>query len=147
MTIDHSHHKVHIHHDFAVPAEALWAVLGDFTNLSWVPAVPRHEFEGEGVGTTRRMFLDDTFAILERLEALDGATRTMSYSIPENNPLPCTDYYATMTVVETGPDTCRLEWGCTFEPLGMSDEDAVANITQFYWSLIPGIEASVGSAA
>lgn len=143
---DHSHHKVHISHDFAASADTLWSVVGDFANLSWVPAVPRSEFEGEGIGMTRRMFLDDTFAILEKLEALDEESRTTSYSIPENNPLPCTDYYATMTVVDTGPGTCRLEWGCTFEPLGMTDDEAVENITAFYWSLIPGIEEAAGSA-
>ncbi len=140
----HNAEKVHISHEFAVSADTLWTVLSDFANLTWVPSVPRFEFEGEGVGMTRRMYLDDTFAILEKLEALDEANRTISYSIPENNPLPCTDYYATMVVVETGPDACRLEWGCSFEPLGLTEEEAIENITAFYWSLIPGIEGSVG---
>lgn len=144
---DRGAEKVHISHDFTVPARTLWSVVGDFSNLSWVPAVPKCEFEGEGIGMVRRMYLDDTYAILERLEALDEENLTTSYSIPENNPLPCDDYYATMTIVETGPGTCRLEWGCTFEPKGMSEAEAIENITQFYWSLIPGIEEAAAAAS
>lgn len=144
---EHRAEKVHISHDFDVPARVLWSVVGDFGNLSWVPAVPKSVIEGEGVGMTRRMYLDDSYAILERLEAHDDEAMTTSYSIPENNPLPCSDYYATMTIVDTGPGTCRLEWGCSFEPLGMTEDAAVENVTQFYWSLIPGIAEAAAAAS
>ncbi len=146
MTNPHENAKVHVTHDFAVPADNLWKILGDFSNLSWVPLVDHHEFKGEGPGMERHMFLDETFAIVERLESLDEATRTVQYSIPVNNPLPIADYFATMTVHESGPDACQLEWSCTWSaPVGMTEEEALDNINAFYASIIPGIEAAVSA--
>ncbi len=145
MSNPHEQAKVHVTHDFSTSADALWAMLGDFSNLSWVPLVHHHEFHGEGPGMERHMYIDETTAIIERLEALDDATRTVTYSIPVNNPLPITDYLATMTVHERGPDSCQLEWSCTWsEPVGMTEEQAVVAVTAFYGTIIPGIEAAIG---
>ncbi len=144
MTNPHEQAKVHVTHEFATSADALWAILGDFSNLSWVPLVDHHEFEGEGPGMTRHMYLDETNAIVERLESVDDETRTVSYSIPINNPLPITDYLATMTVHERGADSCELEWSCTWsEPVDMTEEEAVVAVTAFYGSIIPSIEEAV----
>lgn len=132
--------KVLVTKEFPVSADKLWAVLGDFTNLSWVPAVHHVEFEGEGPGMVRRMYIDASSpAVLERLEARDEATRTLSYSIPENNPLPTIDYQATMHVIESGPDSCTLEWSCDFEPDSMPKDQAVMAVEGFYQMLLPGI--------
>jgi hypothetical protein len=93
----------------------------------------------------RYMYLDETYAIVERLDALDAARRTITYSIPENNPLPVADYRATMTIHERDPQRCELEWSCTWSaPIGMTEDEAVANITKFYWDLMPGIERAAG---
>ncbi len=144
MTNPHEQAKVRVTHDFATSADALWTILGDFADLSWVPAVHHHEFEGEGPGMTRHMYIDETTAIVERLESRDEQTRTVSYSIPINNPLPITDYLATMTVHERGPDSCELEWSCTWtDPIDMTEKEAVVAVTAFYGSLLPSIEEVV----
>jgi hypothetical protein len=145
MTDPHANAQVRVTHEFATSADALWKILGDFADLSWVPAVPRCEFEGTGVGMIRYMYLDETYAIAERLDAHDDERRTITYSIPENNPLPIADYRATMTVHERGPQRCELEWSCTWSaPIGMTEEQAVAHVTKFYWDLMPGIERAAG---
>lgn len=136
--------RVTIIEDFGVSADALFAILGDFTNLSWVPTVPKVEFVGEGPGMVRNMYLsEDLPPIVERLDALDPENRSVTYSIPENNPLPVSDYQATMTVVDTGPDTCRLEWRCNFQPDGITDDEADLAIQAFYGSLLPSIHAEL----
>jgi len=136
--------RVTIIEEFGVSADTLFAMLGDFTNLSWVPAVPKVEFVGEGPGMIRNMYLAEELPpIVERLDALDPDNRSITYSIPENIPLPVSDYQATMTVLETGPDTCRLEWDCNFEADGVSDEEADVAIQAFYGSLLPGIHAEL----
>lgn len=137
--------KVRVTQELATSAAALWAILGDFTDLSWVPAVPRCEMDGEGVGMVRHMYLDETFVIDERLEALDEAGRTITYSIPRNNPLPVADYLASMTIHERGPERCELEWVCTWSaPVGITEAEAVEAVTKFYWDVMPGIEAAAG---
>jgi len=145
MTDPHANAKVRVTHQMATSADALWKILGDFADLSWVPAVPRHEFVGTGVGMLRYMYLDDTYAIVERMDAIDNERRIITYSIPENNPLPVNDYVATMTVHDRGPDRCELEWSCVWStPIGMTEEEAVENLTRFYWDLMPGIERAAG---
>jgi hypothetical protein len=145
MTNPHANAKVRVTNELATSAEALWKILGDFTELSWIPPVPRCEIEGEGVGMVRHMYLDETFVIDERLESHDDESRTLSYSIPRNNPLPAEDYLATMTIHERGPSRCELEWSCTWSaPVGMTEEEAVAAITAFYWDVMPGIESAAG---
>ncbi len=146
MAGPHDEAKVHVTQDFTVSADTLWKVLGDFSDLSWVPAVHHHEFEGEGPGMLRHMYLDETTAIVEKLEVLDEENKTISYSIPVNNPLPVDDYFATMTIDETGADSCRLEWSCTWSaPRDMTEEEAVESVTAFYGSLLPGIEEAAGA--
>lgn len=143
--IDSSSARVTVFEDFAVPADTLYEMLGDFTNLSWVPQVPKVEFVGEGPGMVRNMYIAETLPpIVERLDELDPDTRSVTYSIPENNPLPVLDYQATMTVVETGPDSCRLEWRASFSPDGITDEQADMAIQAFYGSVIPGIHGAIG---
>jgi hypothetical protein len=145
MTDPHADAKVRITHELATSADALWAILGDFTDLSWVPAVPRCEMDGEGVGMVRHMYLDENFVIDERLEALDDERRTISYSIPQNNPLPVADYLATMTIHERDPQRCELEWSCTWSaPVGVTEDEAVEAVTAFYWDVMPGIELAAG---
>jgi hypothetical protein len=145
MTDPHANAKVRVTHELATSADALWKILGDFADLSWVPTVHHCVFEGTGVGMLRYMYLDETYAIVERLDALDAARRTITYSIPENNPLPVADYRATMTIHERDPQRCELEWSCTWSaPIGMTEDEAVANITKFYWDLMPGIERAAG---
>ncbi len=138
--------QANVRHDFGVSADKLFSVIGDFTNLTWIPAVPKVDFEGEGPGMVRRMYIDVNLPpTVEVLEALDPAERTISYGIPENNPLPVAEYHATMRVVETGTDTCQLDWTCNFETAALSPADSVAAIEGFYGMIIPGIEAAVSA--
>lgn len=137
--------KVRVDADFATSADALWGMVGDFTDLRWIPPVHHSEFEGEGPGMIRRMYLDETLAVVERLDALDPEHRTISYSVHDNNPLPVTGYRATITVVDTGPGTSRLEWRCAFdEPVGTTEAEAVATIEGFYEMMLGGMRAALG---
>lgn len=138
--------EVSIQHDFPVSADRLYELLGDFTNLSWVPPVPKVEFEGEGPGMTRFMyFMEDGPATVEILESLDPVARKVAYCITENNPLQVDDYHATMQITETGPETCRLDWGCSFIAGALPPEVAVPMVEQFYRSLLPEMEkAAIG---
>src|SRR6185503_7208585 len=57
----------------------VWSVIGSF-DLSWHPRVARVRLTGTGIGQLRTMETLDGREIVERLEAIDNAKRSMRYS-------------------------------------------------------------------
>ncbi len=103
------------------PADALWALVADFGNTSWMPGGGDVEVVGSGPGMARIISAGDQ-KIREVMESSDDASRTLVYSITEGVPFPVTGYRSTMRV--TGDDSsAELEWACTFEPTGDGDGD------------------------
>lgn len=140
--------KVTVTAEFEVPAGKVWDVLSDFSNLSWVPPVHHVEFEGEGPGMLRRMYVTaDSPGIVEQLESLDEENLTIVYSVRDNNPLPVENYVATMVITSTGPDSSRLDWACSFDPReGVSEEQAVNVVNGFYGALVSGMKGVLESS-
>ncbi len=54
-----------------------------------------------------------------------------------------TDYLATLTVIEVGPNTCRIDWGSSFEPKG-PEAEVVPMIEGIYKAGIAGIKTALG---
>ena len=127
-----------------VSADALWALVEDFGNASWLPAGTEVTLEGEGVGMVRVM----GGAIREKLEACDPATKTLSYSIEDEGvPFPVTGYYATMVVEDLGSGSSRLTWSCKAEPKGdATDESVKAQIEGMYDMMCGWMHDAVKSA-
>ncbi len=121
--------------DVAANIENVWKVVSDFPGVIAMMGVPV-ESEGEGIGMTRSVAMGET-KITERLEALDAATYSTSYSIV-SGPIPVTQYYSTIRLVPTGDAATRLTWSGRFEPDGISEADAVKMIEQVY---VGGIKA------
>ena len=117
-----------------VPADALWKVVEDFGDTSWMPAGTPCEVVGAGPGMARLIGAPGQ-QIREQLESIDEAERTLVYTIPENVPFPVTDYRATMQVREAGSGS-ELSWSCEFEPDAGADQDARNAIEQIYGVMI-----------
>lgn len=112
-----------------VPADALWKLVADFGNCSWMPSGTEVKLEGEGVGMVRVM----GGAIREKLEAVDEAGKKISYSIADEGiPFPVTGYYATMIVKDLGAGKSELTWSCECEPNGVSAAEATGQIEGMY---------------
>ena len=105
-----------------VPAETLWRLVAAFGDTSWMPAGTPVELAGSGPGMTRSITAGPDRKIVERLESLDAAARSIVYTIPQNVPFPVTDYRATMRVTPSGAGS-ELEWSATFTPAGASEAD------------------------
>lgn len=121
--------------DFAAKTAAVWEKIADFGGLGdWMPGIESCELEGEGVGATRHLAMGP-MKVVERLEKLDPATRTLAYSIVEG-PMPVQDYLATITVTETGAESCHVDWTATF---GLPDGVPADKI-------VPAMEGAYGGA-
>ena len=59
--------------------DEVWSVIGSF-DLSWHPRVARVRLTGTGIGQLRTMETLDGREIVERLEAIDNAKRSMRYT-------------------------------------------------------------------
>jgi len=139
--------QVQVSEDVPVAAAKIWDLVRDFGGAQkWLgPMVQKLELEGEGVGAIRTITLPGDTKLHEQLQALDDAEMSFTYAIVRESPLPTTDYVAKFKLVETGPDSCRIEWGSTFEPAGgMSEEDVKPLVEGIYRSGIAGLRETLG---
>jgi Polyketide cyclase / dehydrase and lipid transport len=97
-----------------VSADAVWKLISNFGDTSWMPAGTQVTLVGSGIGMERRIAAGPNKTIHERLEALDPTARTLTYGIPVNVPFPVTDYHATMKVRPSGAG-CELEWSASYD--------------------------------
>lgn len=116
----------------AAPAESVWKTISDFNNLgAFVAAVADSRLEGSGVGCRRILTLQDGAELIEKLESLDPAARTLEYSIV-SGPLPVDNYRSTMEVKESGPESCEFCWSSSFVPKGVGEAEARETIEGIY---------------
>ena len=123
-------------------ADAVWDLVRDFGGVQrWNPTLSSSEVDRPGVGGVRTLKMGEV-TIRERLEKLDEAARTMSYSIVEA-PLPVSNYLATVELSALGPKRTQIVWSSTFEPGGMSDEQLKALFEGVYQQAIEGMRRAL----
>ena len=96
----------------AAPADAVWALVGNFTDNSWMGL--ELVGEGEGPGATRKVGMPSG-VVTELCEVHDPATRTMGYTILDGNPFPCTDYHGRIEITPIDDASCELTWSSSYE--------------------------------
>jgi hypothetical protein len=136
--------RVTVTENLAFPASKVWGLISDFGNVSWFQGLAKSEVRGTGPGMVRMMYVGDNPPIHERLESLDAKGRSLTYTIPENIPFPVSDYRATMTVRESGPGACELEWSCELTPKGIPEAQAVAMLDGMYKTMIGWLRDALG---
>lgn len=119
-----------------VDADAAWRLLGDLTNISWMPPTQRVELFGSGVGMRRRLYGASGSVVGEHLLRHDDEHRQMVYRVEENNPLPADPYTVTATV-EASPDGCTVRWTVDFVSTEEDKAKVIAGIDAVY-SMIAG---------
>lgn len=89
------------------PADEVWAVIGDYGNLAWMPGVDTCEMDGEN-DRVLGMF---GMRIVERQLSRDDANRTLTYGIVDGDMKPEV-HEATITVDSEGPNSF-VTWDVT----------------------------------
>jgi Polyketide cyclase / dehydrase and lipid transport len=138
--------EVKVSEPVAASAAKVWELLGDFGGIAkWGGAMMEScTVEGSGVGAVRTIGLPGGGSIRERLEAYDGAGRSLSYAIIGQSPIPIRNYLSTCRVVETGPNACRVDWEGRFEPVGVSEEQAQGMVRGIYTGGIKAVRKLLG---
>jgi hypothetical protein len=131
-------------HHFAVSAQKLWAMIGDFGDTGKWPGRPPEGCvqDGDGIGALRTLYLADGRVIVDRLEA--QGEYYYSYSIVKS-PLPVKSYRATMSVAPLTGESCTFTWSENIEPAGMTDEEAVAFFEDVYRSGIAMMNRTIAA--
>ncbi len=122
--------------DFEMSADALWSVIRDFGEVGWLPGDPDVEVEGLGEGMIRTIDLPPQPTVREQLDAIDEAGRAIHYRVIEGNPMPVRDYKATMKVADRGGGRSRLSWSSTWQPEGVSEEQARRAVGRLYTAVL-----------
>jgi hypothetical protein len=124
------------------PVDKVWAVVGNFQDMSWHPAFVKTEGSGgNDIGATRKLTLANGATIDEKLNKYDSAGHTYSYEITnvDVKVVPVSNYSSHITVSGEG-DKATVEWRGAFyrgypnndPPPELSDEAAVKAITGVY---------------
>ena len=124
------------------PADKVWAVIGNFQDMSWHPAVAKLEGTGgNDANATRTLTLTSGGTIEEKLIQNDPAKKLYKYEITKVDPkvLPVNNYSSTLSVKGEG-DKSTVEWKGAFyrgfmnndPPPELSDEAAVKAVKGVY---------------
>jgi Polyketide cyclase / dehydrase and lipid transport len=140
------------------PAEKVWAVIGNFQDMSWHPAFAKTEGTGanDPASAIRKLTLASGGTIDEKLNKYDAAGKSMSYEITnvDVKVVPVTNYTATLSVSGTG-DKSTVEWKGAFyrgyvnndPPPELSDEAAVAAITGVFKGGLAALKTKIETPA
>ena len=141
--------------EIAAPPEKVWAVVGDFADVSWRPEIERAEAQGGNVPekATRRLFYRRGGFLDERLVQYDGAAMSLRYIIEraDIDVLPVGNLSATLTVRGLGEGGSRVEWKSRFyrafpggnPPEQFTDEVATDAVTRIFKAGLASLKANL----
>jgi mxaD protein len=103
--------------EIAAPPTKVWAIVQNFSDLTWVPPVKTSSAtEGNTIGSVRTVDLGGP-KLVERLTAYNAAGMTYTYAITDDpanvKTLPVTNYTSTITVKPSGAGT-KVIWVGSF---------------------------------
>ena len=126
-----------------VADDKVWQTLRDFGGMhKWAPGIADLTLTGTGAGAVRTMTFKDGSRVVERLESLNDAGRSLTYTILEST-LPVEGYIASLTVRDLGATGCEVEWFSTFGAKGAPEEDVSRMFTLGYRRSLSGLQKSL----
>jgi len=139
--------------------EKVWAVLGNFQDMSWHPVITKTEGKGDNtVGATRTLTLQGGGTIDEVIAKYEPEKFNFMYRIEKVDVkvLPVTNYSSWLTVTPVdGGAKSKVEWRGAFyrgypnndPPPELSDEAAIKAVTGVYKAGLEGLKKKVESGS
>ena len=104
-------HTFNVERQLNVPIEKLWALVSDFSNLSWYSPAEKVEKVGNGIGEIRRITMPGMpAAIEERLLELEPQQHRLVYEVLENDINIMQDYTVTASLHSAGNTSTVALW-------------------------------------
>jgi hypothetical protein len=141
------------------PPAKVWAVIGNFQDMSWLAPVTKTEGDkGNEIGATRRLTLTGGGIVDEELYKFDAAAMTYSYRITavDVKVLPVNNYSSTLTVTPSADGkSATLEWAGAFyrgfpnndPPPELSDEASVKAVKGLYQTGLEALKKKIESGS
>jgi NADPH2:quinone reductase len=125
---------------FQKPGSEVWKAIREFGEIiRWAPGIAQVKLTGSGVGAVRTITFQDGTRSEERLESLNDASRTLSYTILEST-LPVEGYVASLTVRDLGAAGCEVEWYSTFGAKGAAENEVSRMLEVYYRKALAGLQ-------
>ncbi len=120
-----------------IPASAstLWAYI--IQNPDWHPRLEKVEFRGN----MKIAHLKSGGLIFER-NVIDHERLQVRYRFLRS-PFPYRDYVATFRILSNGPQSCLVDWSCSYLPDGISNIEADSMIRQCYQDGIDSLTQAI----
>lgn len=142
----------------AAAPETVWARVGEFNDMSWLPGVFSTEADkGNEPGSIRTLTLEnaDGPKIVEELDKYDAAKMSYKYRINsvDVEVLPVTNYASTIEVEPGAGGGSTVNWKGAFyrgfpnndPPPELNDEAAIAAVTKLYRAGLDALKAQIES--
>jgi hypothetical protein len=141
------------------PPAKVWAAIGNFQDMSWLPLVSTTEGQkGNEIEATRRLTLTTGATVDEELYKYDAEKMSYSYRITavDVKVLPVTNYSSNITVsAASDGKTSVVEWNGAFyrgfpnndPPPELDDEAAVKAVSGLYRLGLEALKKKIESAS
>ena len=113
------------------PADEVWAIVGDFSNVDWIPGVDSCRF----VEDTDRVVSMTGMEFTERLLRCDDTRRALTYSVV-GGVLELEEHEATITVNPQG-SASQVTWDV------ITDDDMVDDLNDGYQHVLDALKATL----
>ena len=129
-----------------IPASAdeVWKNIGSFREIEkYLPLIKSSVTEGSGLGAKRACQVTTPdgkdATINEEITEFDENARSLTYELLGVVPFQFENYKGTISVTDTGNNTCEVEWSCTFDPKG-PEADLTKMMNDVYTFAINGLK-------
>ncbi len=126
------------------PAPAVWALLADFADVSWIPVAGRVDVDGAGIGMSRSIHGSGDRPVIETLTHLDQDRMLLGYSIADN-PLPVSRFDALVSV-RPADAGASITWEVDYDPADPTESDAARDAVEAVYEMMAGWLADATAA-
>jgi hypothetical protein len=134
-------HDLKVSDEAALSAEAVWAVIGDFSGVrKWAPALEAESTEVTPKGKVRTLTMPGGRTIQELMTDEGPWHSTYTLDRPDMNA-----YFSTVSVVPGDATSCRIEYIVKFDPKDASTLEATTEqLTKFCRGNIKAMKRALG---
>lgn len=135
--------EVIVNKSIKITAIKAWESISSFRGIeNWSP-IEKSETVGVGAGATRTCVING-MPINETLNRVEESKMELEYQI-DKGPFPILGYVSSIKVEAIDADSCKVTWGCEFQPNEGAEKEMVELFNGFYNVALEGLETLIQS--